>query len=631
MTDPRPLIATEYDPRASHRRALAALFALLAFHAWATWGYTGSFYSTAASWMHEVERFAAGEVPYRDFTWPYPPLAMWVIGGAARIVGTQVAALSTITLGVAALMYLAFHRVVAKVAPGVGTSAVVTAFVFASAYAARFSPPLTLGGATPAGPLGMLFLLIALGLIVRLFDRPSPGTAIGVGVSLGLSALSRHDFWIPGLFLFAWGLAAMRHAPDRGRLRAVLAGAYAGTFLAGAVAAMATAGPDALQGLLPHHLREAWIDGFPTVERLVMEIAAASALGIAGVVALWLCFALDDARATRMALALLVAFLSACAVHLGMSVAVARDIAIHGLPPMPTDLEESIARISAGGQSRMHTALFMLDQRFQAHLFPALMPPILLGVLLMRWRRWKLHRDRDLALLMLGLAVAARSRNGFAGADWQNVLIEIPAYALFLHLLAAGAGRSAQRAVSMAFAILFVVGLYTYYNLGVGPLTQQHYQATSTPRGTVRWDPDATADYTVLAGSLDRLDPTHQRPLLAYGPSGAWNYYFARANPVRYTRGFTSPAQVDTVLAELRAGRAPALIVDTRAIVRVTLPAHAALTVWENRPDGGPVTLLDVPRLGEILQGCRQVDGRPGPPPVPLYDCAPATPPDSSR
>src|SRR5512143_79379 len=133
MTDSRPLRTTEYDPRASHRRALAALLTLLAFHTWATWGYTSSFYGSASSWMHEVERFASGEVPYRDFTWPFPPLAIWIVGGAARFLGTDVTALSAITLAVAILMYLAFHRVVSKVAPGVGTSAVVTAFVFSSA------------------------------------------------------------------------------------------------------------------------------------------------------------------------------------------------------------------------------------------------------------------------------------------------------------------------------------------------------------------------------------------------------------------------------------------------------------------------------------------------------------------
>jgi len=615
MTDSRPLRTAEFDPRASQRRALTALGALLAFHAWATWGYIGSFYGGGTSWLYEVERFRAGGVPYRDFAWPFPPLGIWVMGGAAHVVGTGVAGLGAVTLVIAALMYLAFQRLVAKVAPGVATSAVITGFVFSSAYAARFSPPLTLGGTSPGGTLGMLFLLVAVGLIVRLQDGPDALTAVGVGVSLGLSALSRHDYWIPVLFLLAWSFVVLRHAPDRRRLRLAVGFAVATTFVAGIVLALLPAGRAALDGILPSHVGDAWLMGFPSVERLVMEVAAASALGIAGVVALWLCFALDDTRAARMAVALLLVFLSCCAIHLGMSVSTIREIANHGVPAVPSALEEAIAAIGGAEDRPLRTALYLLDQRFQVHLFPALMPPI-----------------RDLALLMLGLAVALRARRGFAGADWQNVLVEIPAYALFLHLVAAAAGRSSQRAVSMALAILFGVGLYTYYNLGVGTLTQSTYGAVVTDRGTVRWESGVEADYAAWAATLDSIDPGRQRPLIAYGPSGAWNYFFARPNPTRYTRGFTTPAQVDSVREVLRAAPVAPLIVDTRAIVRVTLRSQAVLAVWENRPNQGPLTLRDLPHLGELLQGCREVGGLPGPPPVPLFDCAPpATRPDSSR
>jgi hypothetical protein len=632
MTDQRPLISPEFDARQSQRRALVALAVLLGFYLWATWGYVGSFYGEASAWLHEVDRYAAGETPYRDFTWQFPPLSMWVVGGIARVLGTSLLSLNLITSCILVLLYLAFHRLVAKVAPGVGASALVTAFVFASAYAARFSPPLSVGGAAPAGPLGMLFLLVAVGLVVRLGDRPQGATAAGVGLSLGLAALSRHDYWLPGLFLLAWGIAAVRHDPARGRLRAVLGTAFGGTLAAGAVIALATAGPAALSGLLPHGVREAFLQGLPSGERLTMEIAAASALGIAGVVALWLCFALEDARALRMTAVLLLVFLSACATHLGMSVAAARDIAEHGLSANPTAIEEALARL-APVQHPLRTAVYLLDQRFQTHLFPALLPPILLAVLVLRWRRWGLRRDRDLALLMLGLAIALRARRGFSGTDWQNVLVEIPAYALFLHLVAAAVGRSAQRAVSMALAILFVVGLYTYYNLGVGPLTQRRYPPTATARGTVHWEPASSADYRAWAAVLDSLDPDHRRPLLAFGPSGAWNYFLARPNPTRFTRGFTADADAETVHAALRAASPRPLILDTRRVVRITPPLRPGPFAWEIRPARTPVTLLELPALAGLLAGCRVREGIPSEPGIPLYDCVepPATPPDSSR
>ncbi len=633
MTDPRPLHTAEYDAGTAHRRALVALLALLGFHVWATWGYVGSFYSEPSAWLHEVERFASGEVPYRDFDWPYPPLAIWVVGGFARVLGTQIAALTAVSTVILVVLAVVYHRLVAKVAPGAGTSAVLTAFVFATAYAARFGPPLPAGGITPAGPLGMLFLLVGVGLVVRLGDEPASRTGIGAGIVLGLAALCRHDFWLPALFLVAWGMTAVRHASGRPTLRTALLAGFLGTVLAGVVLAVGTAGTAALHGLAPRGSIETIVQSLPTVERLMMEAAAASALGIAGVVALWLCFALDDARAFRMGAVLLVIFLSACAVHLGMSVAAAHDIAIGGLPANPTPTEETIARVVAV-RSPLRTAVFLLDQRFQAHLFPAIMPMVLLLVLVLRWRRWGLRRDRDLALLMLGLALMLRARRGFAGTDWPNVLVEIPAYALFLHLVAAAAGRSAQRAVSMALAILFVVGLYTYYNLGVGPLTQRRFAPAATARGTVRWEPATAADYRAWTAVFDSLDTGARRPLLAFGPSGAWNYFFARANPTRFTRGFASEADADSARAAVRGSAAPSLIVDTRGVVRFARQSRPALFSWENRATGGQPTLLDLPALGRVMEGCRRREGIPSEPGIPLYDCAlppVPTPPDSSR
>lgn len=632
MTDPRATLTPEFDAPRSHRRALMVLLALLAFHVWATWGYVASFYSETSTWLHEVERFASGQTPYRDFTWPYPPFAIWVVGGVARVLGSGLTAMTLVTSAIVVLLYLVLQRLVAKVAPGVGASAVVTAFVFSSAYAARFSPPLTVGGYAPPGPLGMLCLLVGVGLVVRLGDRPQPTAAVGAGVTLGLAMLCRHDFWLPALFLLVWGLAAVRHDPARRRHRAIFAAAFGATFFAGVTLALATAGPAAFAGLLPHRLVEATLQGLPSLERLVMEIAAASALGIAGVIALWLCFALADARAFRMTAVLLVIFLSACAVHLGMGVATARAVAVHGLPANPSSLEQTYAQLT-GVQSPLRTALFLLDQRFQAHLFPSIMPPILLGVLLLRWRKWGLRRDRDLTLLMLGLAMALRARRGFAGADWPNVLVEIPAYALFLHLVAAAAGRSAHRAVSMALAILFVVGLYTYHNLGVGLLTKRRFPATATARGTVHWEPWVARDYRAWAAALDSVDPGRHRPLLAFGPSGAWNYFFARANPTRFTRGFTSGREVEEALAGFGAAGAPPVIVDTRLVVRISSPPRPGLD-WDTRPGMNPVTLAEMPALGRLLEGCRQRPGIEGAPRIPIYDCAalPApTPPDSSR
>jgi hypothetical protein len=185
----------------------------------------------------------------------------------------------------------------------------------------------------------------------------------------------------------------------------------------------------------------------------------------------------------------------------------------------------------------------------------------------------------------------------------------------------------------MALAILFVVGLYTYYNLGVGVLTKRRYAATATAHGTVRWEPWVSDEYRAWSAALDSLDPGRARPLLTFGPSGAWNYFLGRSNPTPFTRGFSSDEDAATVRAALAAAARPPLIVDTRTVVRIARPAALVLG-WEPRFAAPPVTLAEIPALQGLLEGCQELEGIPFRPGIPIYDCAagsPAAPPDSSR
>lgn len=81
----------------SPRAALAAALALAALHTWAVWGYTGLFWGDHGLWLPQDERFAGRQLPYRDFQWNPPPAGLCLVGGAARLVGTSVPAVSSIT------------------------------------------------------------------------------------------------------------------------------------------------------------------------------------------------------------------------------------------------------------------------------------------------------------------------------------------------------------------------------------------------------------------------------------------------------------------------------------------------------------------------------------------------------
>jgi hypothetical protein len=482
----------------------------------------------------------------------------------------------------------------------------------------------------------MLFVLCGVVAAIGLRDLPSLPRALALGAMAGLAVLTRHECWIPAAALMGFGLWSLRNATSVVSLRVGLIAAFAVTVVAGAVATLAESGGMALLGLIPTGLNRIVLGGFPSWERLTIEAAATSALGLVGVAALWLCLALTDVRARWLGGILVCVFLSACAVHLGMSISMARLVVERGLPAAPTSLQATI--YSAVVSSRVppaRLALFLLDQRFQQHLFPAVLPPILLLALLVRWRKWTDVRARDLALLLLVLAVSLRLRRGLGGTDWYNVLVELPGYALFLHLVAAVEAREARRAVSVAIAILLVVGVYTRYALGRGPLTVHVYPTTTTERGRVRWAEQQGTDYLALGEVLDELDPGHRRPLLAFGPSGGWNYYFARPHATPFTRGLASDADADSALVLLRALPLPPLIVDNRAIVRAAVPPRLTPLSWEGTLEVDTVNRLRSPAFERLLAGCRMVVGLPGPPVIPVYDCPAAraalTPPDSSR
>src|SRR4030095_10860416 len=69
----------------------------------------------------------------------------------------------------------------------------------------------------------------------------------------------------------------------------------------------------------------------------------------------------------------------------------------------------------------------MLQREAMKHAFPVLLPVIVLGVLLWRWR--DVAPDlRVLAVLLLSICVVARLRRGFEFAEWYQVLLEVPAY-----------------------------------------------------------------------------------------------------------------------------------------------------------------------------------------------------------
>src|SRR5437867_2056168 len=71
-------------------RDLAAVLCLCLVASWLLWSKLVDLpWLDPAWWLQEVFRFAQGQVPYRDYYWPYPPLPILIFGTALRIFGAR--------------------------------------------------------------------------------------------------------------------------------------------------------------------------------------------------------------------------------------------------------------------------------------------------------------------------------------------------------------------------------------------------------------------------------------------------------------------------------------------------------------------------------------------------------------
>lgn len=139
--------------------AVPVCLALAIVHLVLVWGYVGQFWGDTGRWMHEINRFANGERLYLDFTWPFPPLAMWILGSAVKVVGTGVHQIWLVTslvyFGIVALLLRYVYVVVPR---DMVLVTAVASLLGAIAYAQVGGDPLPLGMYSPArAGWGVLF------------------------------------------------------------------------------------------------------------------------------------------------------------------------------------------------------------------------------------------------------------------------------------------------------------------------------------------------------------------------------------------------------------------------------------------------------------------------------------------
>jgi hypothetical protein len=563
-------------------------------HAVLVRGYMTVWYGDYGLWLDQVERFAHGERLYVDFYFAAPPLAIWIVGSLARVVGTDLPAIFTIMTAVFLATVIAFWLFVVRWMPAAGPVVVVvaiTGFILAVATATIGSSPWPLGMYSPAVPIGALSLFTSLALTPPLLEGGGWWRAALVGAVAGLCIPAKQDFWLPAIVLVSFvSVVRWRFHDDRASPLIVM-GVFAATV--GAAALATTSSPTMLIKIATGFGQSSsgLARAIPSWQLLTVEAMVTALLGI------WvlICLRLAGLRTTRGRLSLTLALLAVVVLFLGTE----------------------FVRHTGAFEFR---ALQLLRDYAYRHALPVFLPFVVLGAAVRRRRHATDDRLRTLVIGLGAVAAAARFRRGFEHVEWYYFLLELPLYTMALQLHFGDRGRRASAIAALGFV---VIGVHMFWKFGMGPLTLSgSHAATLTPRGTVRWEPRRVAEFLELQRILAERDPAGDRPVFKFGDNGGINYFLRRPVDTSITQGFLLVTEPEGALQHLIAIR-PSLFViydhvfdDPRTHAR-----RFEWRQWTKPLEINPLTMEERAYFARLLEGCFKLPPSVALEALTIYDC----------
>jgi hypothetical protein len=425
---------------------LGLVLGLALLHILGTWGSVAVWWGDTGRWLHEVDRYARGATPYRDFFWPFPPLALWLMGTAGRVFGTSTVvmfSLSSLVFGAVAVALAYYVRAVLPNAVVPQSFVGVTTLFLAIPFSALGGSPLATGTYTPAQPIGFLLLILALTVALPVIEVPATGRALVAMVLAAGAVLTKQDFWIPAALLVGATMAALGVLHRRWGA-AFAAGCVFGLTVALGLAAVAlSAGGRAVVSMLTGggHIAEFRGRGLPSWERLTLEGFTLSGLTIGGLIALWLGGAERLRRLKIWFIASVGLLVASGSLHVAMT------LRVLGSPTgrVPSRIAEEMANLTGGGANVLRAAVRVLHDDTLRHALPVLLPVFVLVLVL--WNRRSLKQGEALVLIgLLAMALGARARRLFESVEWFHVMLELPIYVLAVQLFwDAEASRSAPK------------------------------------------------------------------------------------------------------------------------------------------------------------------------------------------
>ena len=611
------------------RRSAIIVGLLYAGYLWTTWSFISVFYGDYGLWMHEVDRVASGQVPYRDFSWEYPPLALMTYALAVRWFGDNVAVLFTLSAIVCFaifVVYLAFARAVIDRA--LLTLFVVAILITSVAYSSIDSETLASGMYTPAAPIGGLLTIAGALLYVRLLTGSDQRVAVALGVILGLAVLSKPDFWLPAGCILAFAVVRLWTIGRRGSAAATIA-SFAAVIALGVGLIVFHAGwQNLVDGVTGYTAAQEEAGRMlPSWERIVGQLVLLSLFLLAVVICLKIGRAEPSRRLTTVAFGLSLAVFALVAVYVAGTLTHVAPVVESQDRTLNDPTARAFVNVANTWPTLVGQAVRLLLQRLRVNAWPMFFAPAALVWLAARWRTLPDQRLRHLCLFLLCLCIAARGRRLFEHIDWHHFLFEVPALLLVLKLAFSSQPRAILTASRVFGVGLLAAGSISFFEWTLTPalglptagnlLPWGRPTPVETAHGRVRLPERDARAYMQVVALLDSIDPSRTAPVFSAGNQGPWAYFTGRPNPTPLTYGFSwSNRDPDAIIASLLAHE-PKPIVIQEAIyfkrVYGVPEARLVLDRWEPPYLESYHTRVDGPLYKRILahyELAGTVDGR---------------------
>jgi len=582
----------------------AVLVLLGAIHTFLTWGHIGSFWGDQGRWLGDIDRHVAGENFYRDFFWPYPPMAIWLLGLVGHAFGTNVNVIWSATSAIFFLiliMFLLYSRDL--VDDECMHWAAAPAVLFATALAQIGSAPLPMGMYSPAAPLGFLFLLTGVVSCWRGAQRGSLLSAVGAGAALAACVLSKQDSWIPaGAVLVGTRFLPTPLAKRQGARQMTVFLVCCGIGLAGIVNLSGWSNLASVfsgwGGAIEFRGRP-----YPSWQSIVVELLG---LGVAVAFTMVLLLLTGAVSSKRMRKPLVVAaawIVVALGIHCYASYRTGLAAREGVGPGFPTRTQGFMSAASASDRQLLRRSLVFVKYNLLRRMPPLFLPFLALGLL---WVRRNANYSPRLQLLLFFGAVccAARSRRLFEHAEWYNVFLEIPFYFAVLHYFFPAAWPRVSKAAGLT---LLVLSLYWHNQLGVGLWTvNTDFRPIETPRGRIYAGAGHAAEYLKIAATLDAEDPQRKWPIFAFGFTGGHSYFLARPRPTPLTEGFfLSGIEPDRVIRIFQDLRVPFFLFDSVPLQKQGVPQQQLdFSHWDLQIVLNHHMRIDRPWFEKVLVAC---------------------------